>query len=99
MRHFPSANLAMVNLLVNHLADSVEQLGAVFKKLLRLILLAVPVVMPYIVACMSHSRKVFVFMICRLHYYIICNTLLYYMEYVVSIDSRLSFMLMLQIYV
>lgn len=99
MRHFPSTHPTMVYLLVNHLADGVEQLGAVFKKLLRLILLAVPVVMPYIVACMSHSRKVFVFMICRLHYYIICNTLLYYMEYVVSIDSRLSFMLMLQIYV
>ena len=76
MRHFPSANLAMVNLLVYHLTDGVEQLGAVFKKLLRLILLAAPVVMPYAVVCMSHSRKVFVFMICR-------YTLLYYMEYVV----------------
>lgn len=99
MRHFPSTHPTMVNLLVYHLADGVEQLGAVFKKLLRLILLAAPVVMPYAVVCMSHNRKVFVFMICRLHYYIIWNTLLYYMEYVVSIDSRLSFMLMLQIYV
>ena len=99
MRHFPSTHPTMVYLLVYHLADGVEQLGAVVKKLLRLILLAAPVVMPYAVVCMSHSRKVFVFMICRLHYYIICNTLLYYMEYVVSIDSRLSFMLMLQIYV
>ena len=92
MRHFPSTHPTMVYLLVYHLADGVEQLGAVFKKLLRLILLAVPVVMPYAVVCMSHSRKVFVFMICR-------YTLLYYMEYVISIDPRLSFMLMLQIYV
>ena len=99
MRHFPSTHPTMVYLLVYHLADGVEQLGAVFKKLLRLILLAVPVVMPYAVVCMSHSRKVFVFMICRYIIIIIWNTLLYYMEYVISIDSRLSFMLMLQIYV
>lgn len=65
MRHFPSANPTVVNLLVYHLADGVEQLGAVVKKLQRLVFLAVPVVMPYVVVCMSHSSEVLVFMICR----------------------------------
>mgnify|MGYP004581238699 CR=1 FL=1 len=45
-----------VDFIVDHLSDGVEQLSAVVKELLRLVVFVLSVDMPYVIVCMFHSR-------------------------------------------
>ena len=48
-----------VDFIVDLLSDGVEQLGAIVKELLRLVVFVLSFDMPYVIVCMFHSRWMF----------------------------------------
>ena len=56
MRGSLRTDYTTVDLIVDHLSDGVEQLGAIVKELLRLVVFVLSFDMPYVIVCMFHSR-------------------------------------------